>query len=124
MDGGFHKRHLGRAPHGGKRNIETRSFPPISAEVGCSLETSFSQFLPHGAPHRRRDVSASEVFAQRFVDQRLVVAAPHVMGSLAELIENAVVQPDGYPGLAWLGWYNRATPALAEIVFALHRPFS
>jgi len=32
-----------------------------------------------------------------------------------------VVQPDRDSGLARLWWYDRPTPALAEIVFALHR---
>jgi hypothetical protein len=41
---------------------------------------------------------------------------------LAKMIENSVVQPDGDPGLARLERYDRTTPTLAEIVFALHRP--
>jgi hypothetical protein len=52
----------------------------------------------------------------------LVVAAAHLVNPLAEVIENLIVQPDGDPGLARFGRYDRTTFALAEIVFALHKP--
>jgi hypothetical protein len=44
------------------------------------------------------------------------------MDQFAEVIENSIAQPDGDPGLARFQGYDRTTPTLAEIVFALRSP--
>jgi hypothetical protein len=63
------------------------------------IKACFFQLLPDRSAHRRLYAVTLDVIAQRVVNEGLVVAAPHFMNLLAEVIENFVVQPDRDPGL-------------------------
>jgi hypothetical protein len=66
------------------------------------IKACLFQLLPDRSAHGRLYAAALDVIAQRVVNEGLVVAAPHFMDLLAEVIENFVVQPDRDPGLARL----------------------
>ncbi len=84
------------------------------------LYTRLAQFLSNGTAHGGLNSTTPDVVAEGLVYKRLVIAAAHFMDLFTEMIEDLVVQPDRYSGLAGFRWYHGSSPAFAEIVFAFH----
>ena len=94
------------------------------ARVSCCLDQRFfhRSILPRTA--RRSTVSRrapSDVFAQRVVDQRLIVAATCAIHGGLKMLDNVIVEPDRDSCLSGSRRHHWASPSLAEIVLPLHR---
>jgi len=79
-------------------------------------------FISNCLANYRFETAASEVLAQRVVDERLIVATAHFMHPPPEVIEDLVVQAYRDPCLAGVGRHYRTALAFAEIVLAFHKP--
>src|SRR6266853_512157 len=90
-----------------------------SFELACAAEF-VSNYTPQSGLQRL--LLLAHVVAQRFVQKRLVVAATGVVNLLAKPVQNVLVEPDGDAGFSRRDPQDRATPALAEVIFLLHSP--
>jgi hypothetical protein len=60
------------------------------------------------------------VFAQRVVDQALIVGTPSAVYDRLKMLDNVVVEPNGDSRLSRRLGDDRTSPGLAEIVLPLH----
>jgi hypothetical protein len=60
------------------------------------------------------------IFAQRVVDQRLVVAAPGGVDDFLEVLDQIVIESNRYSSFSPCGWDNWTTPGFAKIVLSFH----